>query len=63
MTNWPPSAAAPSLIRQPPERGWICPKCQRVHAPFVPACHPCNQPINSKDKHARDFLARAGDAA
>lgn len=24
------------------DHGWICPKCGRVHAPWVPSCEPCN---------------------
>ena len=23
--------------------GWICPKCGRVYAPFIPECHHCNR--------------------
>ena len=29
--------------------GWICPKCGRVYAPFIPECQHCNEevkPIN-----------------
>ena len=22
-----------------PNTGWICPRCQAVHAPHIPACH------------------------
>jgi uncharacterized OB-fold protein len=25
------------------EKGWICPKCQRVYAPYVPNCFKCNE--------------------
>mgnify|MGYP006921323375 CR=1 FL=1 len=27
------------------ETGWICPKCRRVFAPFVPTCNLCNGAI------------------
>ena len=23
--------------------GWICPKCGRVYAPFIPECQHCNR--------------------
>ena len=25
------------------DKGWICPKCQRVYAPYVPNCFKCNE--------------------
>ncbi len=27
------------------EKGWICPKCERVHGPQVDECRECNSPI------------------
>lgn len=26
-----------------PRKGWICPKCGKVYAPFVPECVDCNK--------------------
>lgn len=26
-----------------PDRGWICPKCGNVYAPFIPYCEDCNR--------------------
>ena len=28
------------------DRGWICPKCQCVYAPYVPNCFKCNEKPN-----------------
>lgn len=25
--------------------GWICPKCGRVYAPYIPECQYCNKEI------------------
>jgi len=25
------------------DKGWICPKCQCVYAPYVPNCFKCNE--------------------
>lgn len=25
------------------DKGWICPKCGRVYAPWVPSCEHCNK--------------------
>lgn len=25
--------------------GWICPKCGRVYAPFIPECQHCNKAL------------------
>ena len=25
--------------------GWICPKCGRVHAPYIPECQHCNEAL------------------
>ena len=25
-----------------PQYGWTCPKCGRIHAPFITGCHYCN---------------------
>lgn len=27
--------------------GWICPKCGRVYAPFIPECQYCNKEVKS----------------
>ena len=27
--------------------GWICPKCGRVYAPFIPECQHCNKEVKS----------------
>lgn len=27
--------------------GWICPKCGRVYAPFIPECQYCNEKVES----------------
>lgn len=24
------------------QKGWECPKCGRIYAPYVPECHSCN---------------------
>jgi hypothetical protein len=37
-TDWGPYYQP---IRQA-DIGWTCPKCSRVHAPFVTECAPCN---------------------
>jgi hypothetical protein len=29
-------------------RGWICPKCERVYAPFVPTCAACNRAVGGQ---------------
>lgn len=26
-------------------KGWVCPKCGRVYAPFMPDCPPCNSNV------------------
>jgi hypothetical protein len=26
--------------------GWICPRCDRVWAPGMPSCQPCNQKVS-----------------
>jgi hypothetical protein len=31
-------------------KGWICPKCERVYAPFVSECLKCNQEVQSESK-------------
>lgn len=31
---------------QPAPKGWVCPKCDSVWAPFVPACSKCNAPVS-----------------
>ena len=31
---------------RPHERGWECPKCGSVYAPFVPSCTSCNRGNN-----------------
>ena len=30
--------------------GWICPKCGRVYAPFIPECQHCNKEVKSTTK-------------
>ena len=32
-----------SIPSPAPLIGWICPRCQRVHSPFIPSCS-CNAP-------------------
>lgn len=27
--------------------GWICPKCGRVYAPFIPECQHCNKEVKT----------------
>jgi len=36
-------------------RGWICPKCQCVYAPYVPNCFKCNEGPNfdARDERAK----------
>lgn len=26
-------------------KGWICPKCGRVYAPYMPECQHCNEAL------------------
>lgn len=26
-------------------KGWICPKCGRVYAPYIPECQHCNKAL------------------
>lgn len=34
---------------------WVCPKCRRVWAPYVPGCQPCNQQVEAEQegRHAK----------
>lgn len=43
-----PSHPAAMLTAMPAATGWICPRCQVVHAPFVPRCA-CAKPANRED--------------
>lgn len=27
----------------PRDRGWVCPKCGSVYAPYVPSCYQCSR--------------------
>ena len=31
------------------DKGWSCPKCGRVFAPFVQCCNPCNSAIDNRE--------------
>lgn len=37
----------PQYWPQTADRGWQCPKCSRVHAPFVTECAPCNKDVRT----------------
>ena len=42
-------------ISEMTDRGWICPKCQCVYAPYVPNCFKCNEGPNfdARDERAK----------
>lgn len=29
---------------------WVCPKCDRVWAPYISACQPCNSKVDAKPR-------------
>lgn len=34
------------------DKGWICPKCGRIYAPWVMSCEPCNKQAIINQQHA-----------
>lgn len=35
---------------------WVCPKCDRVWAPYISHCQPCNSQVEARSKSRRDQL-------
>lgn len=43
LINTPPSIQTLSF----PQKGWVCPKCDRVYAPSCMECFYCNNPVKN----------------
>lgn len=43
--KWHPLSGPAPVNVWPSPRGWECPKCGKVYAPFVAECSKCNCPV------------------
>ena len=42
-----PSVFSPPPFYRPTTEGWICPRCKKVHAPWVSACECVEYPLSN----------------